>query len=221
MRMEAVSKSEDHAQKCPTCGGGVCRRPYGEVYGGSFILDGQRVEVRAVPAEGFQNPIYLDAITQYFDGGLYRMWPSDRYLSRGGKKLHRDVWERAFGPIPKGCHIHHRDENPLNNSLENLELLPAFEHLSHTGRRQVEKGRTDFFVESAREKAAAWHRSEEGRLWHSRHAKRAQGWTKWKREDRPCEHCGVQFNALVRKSGNTQRFCTTVCKVSAYRQRRK
>jgi hypothetical protein len=48
----------------------------------------------------------------------------------GPKPLHRAVWEDAHGPIPEGHHIHHRDRNPSNNTLENLELIEGKSHIS-------------------------------------------------------------------------------------------
>lgn len=38
------------------------------------------------------------------------------------------VWEQAFGKIPRGMVIHHRDRNPLNDDLDNLRLLSRAEH---------------------------------------------------------------------------------------------
>src|SRR5690606_26378303 len=132
------------------------------------------------------------------------------------------VWESAFGPIPKGCHIHHKDSDPSNNSLDNLECVPASKHLSDTWKARAARGDEGHgvFSETARERAAEWHRSEEGRLWHSRHAKRAKSWTKWKREDKPCVNCGTVFKALVRKSGHSQKYCSDVCKAAHYRKRK-
>src|SRR5882724_230304 len=122
MRMEAICKSENHAEECPTCGGEVRRRTFGEVYGGTFILDGQRLEIRNFAPEGFSDPIVLEQITQYFDGGLYRLWPGEDYFARGGKRLHRAVWSAFHGPIPSGCHIHHRKAGDTSrNGIENLE----------------------------------------------------------------------------------------------------
>ena len=40
----------------------------------------------------------------------------------------RLMWEQAYGPIPDGMDVHHRDENKLNNVLENFELIPKSEH---------------------------------------------------------------------------------------------
>jgi len=38
------------------------------------------------------------------------------------------VWEQAFGEIPRGMVIHHRDRDPLNDDLGNLRLLTRAEH---------------------------------------------------------------------------------------------
>jgi len=41
---------------------------------------------------------------------------------------HRRVWERHYGPIPRGYEIHHIDGNRKNNDLENLKLVTIQEH---------------------------------------------------------------------------------------------
>ena len=53
-----------------------------------------------------------------------------RYVCVGRKKVpeHVLVWERAHGPKPPGCDIHHIDGNGKNNALENLECLTKSEH---------------------------------------------------------------------------------------------
>lgn len=221
MRLEAIRKPEGDEAQCRSCGGAVHRRPFGEMHAGSYVHDGKRVEIRRAPRDGFQNPVVLDALTQYFDGGLYRLYPSDRYFAKGGKRIHRAVWQDAFGPIPRGCHIHHRDANPANNELENLECIDADEHLKIPRSDGLEKRGGKHFSDSARQSAANWHRSEEGRLWHKRHAERSQNWKKWKREPRNCEHCGQEFQALIRENGKQQqKFCHANCKASHYRQRK-
>ena len=56
----------------------------------------------------------------------------DGYRMIGVKKFyeaeHRIVWKRHKGPIPKGMDIHHKDEDRLNNNIDNLELLSKAEH---------------------------------------------------------------------------------------------
>lgn len=230
MWLEAVQACGDDAQECPTCGSRVRRRIYGEMYAGSFISDGERVDVRRIPDEGHIDPVVLDPITQYFHGGLYRLWPKETYYARGGKKLHRAVWESAFGPLPPKCHVHHKDGNPANNVLSNLECLPASTHLSiGTSARNAKirhrkaNGQIDgdpFFTDRAREKAAEWHRSEAGRLWHKHHAERSKSWEKWTRTTRDCEYCKKPFSALDRANGYQQKYCTASCKTSAYRKRK-
>jgi endogenous inhibitor of DNA gyrase (YacG/DUF329 family) len=218
MWLEAVSESACIEAQCPTCGGGVRRRPYGEVYAGSFVLDGQRVEIRRKPAADFADPIILDPLTQFFDGDLWRLFPASVYFQRGQRGyLHRQVWIAAFGEIPAGCHIHHRDENPRNNQLSNLECVDASEHQRHTSARRRANGTLPGISAWAREAAAEWHRSEAGRLWHSRMARRTKSWLKWKRTDRPCEHCGKIVSMLGGRRGRPQRFCGNNCKSAAWR----
>lgn len=218
MWLETLRASENHEEKCPTCGGGVHRRIYGEMYAGAQILDGERVEMRLRVADGFADPIVLDPLAQYFAGRIYRIWPAERYFAVGGSRLHRDVWRSAFGPIPAGCHIHHRDGNSANNALSNLECLPAREHLRADGIREMAQ-REVHFTAASRAKALEWHRSEVGRAWHSRMGKRQKSWTKWKRVEKPCEHCGKVVAMVERKSGNAQKYCSETCKALAYRKR--
>lgn len=54
------------------------------------------------------------------------------YLGRN-VHLHRLVWIENHGDIPKGCVIHHKDENKLNWDIENLEMLTRSEHLKCHG----------------------------------------------------------------------------------------
>lgn len=217
--MAKTNKCTQNETKCRACGSTLQQRYEGEMYAGSFILDGKRMEIRKEPRKGYFDPIHLDIITQYFDGGLWRVWPSSQYYSKGNKKLHRAVWEDAFGEIPKSCHIHHKDSNPANNALENLECIDASEHLSNTWNKHKEK-LSKGFSEKAREKAAEWHKSEAGRLWHSRQAKRSKNWTKWKRETRECQNCGNEYQGLIRNGANVQKFCHPNCKAAFYRKRK-
>lgn len=43
------------------------------------------------------------------------------------------IWIKYRGPIPKGMVIHHKDENPNNNRLSNLQLMTKAEHATHHG----------------------------------------------------------------------------------------
>ena len=37
---------------------------------------------------------------------------------------HRVIWETAYGPLPEGAVIHHKDGDKSNNQLSNLEMFP-------------------------------------------------------------------------------------------------
>ena len=44
------------------------------------------------------------------------------------KKIHLLVYETFVGPVPEGYEVHHKNHNPSDNRLENLELLTKEEH---------------------------------------------------------------------------------------------
>jgi hypothetical protein len=47
---------------------------------------------------------------------------------------HRLIYERAYGPIPKGWDVHHIDGDHLNNDPRNLSLVPHGIHVKiHRG----------------------------------------------------------------------------------------
>lgn len=51
--------------------------------------------------------------------------------SRIIKYVHDIVWE-SFNrkPVPSNCVVHHKDKNPLNNRLDNLECISRSKHVS-------------------------------------------------------------------------------------------
>lgn len=75
--------------------------------------------------------------------GRYQI--TTRKEGNGGKLLHRLIWEDYHGKkIPEGYVIHHKDYNPLNNDISNLELRTLSEHrsLHMTGENNPCYGRT-------------------------------------------------------------------------------
>lgn len=56
-------------------------------------------------------------------------------LSKEGKArrylVYRLEWEAFNGPIPHGMQINHKDENPRNNNLDNLEIVDAAGNLNY------------------------------------------------------------------------------------------
>ena len=130
------------------------------------------------------------------------------------ERLHVYVYRTRRGEIPDGYQVHHKDEDKTNNEPGNLALLSGHEHLSWHGQHISEERREEMrrnLIENAIPKAAEWHRSPEGRAWHSRHAREIE----YKTHDYVCDQCGINFTGGGRKTGN--HFCSNNCK-SAYRR---
>lgn len=51
------------------------------------------------------------------------------FLNNKNVHIHRLEWMKHYGEIPKGFIVHHKDENKLNWSIDNLELLPRSVHI--------------------------------------------------------------------------------------------
>ena len=62
-----------------------------------------------------------------WDGYVWHRYGSQTHYSRK-IRLHRAVWEAANGRIADGYQVHHINEDPSDNRLENLELLSHSEH---------------------------------------------------------------------------------------------
>lgn len=61
--------------------------------------------------------------TKSKNGGKY--W---RKTNGDRETLHRETWKQERGPIPEDFDVHHLDENPDNNAIENLECLSKSDH---------------------------------------------------------------------------------------------
>lgn len=154
-----------------------------------------------------------------FAGVPFRRYPeSDRrelrvyWTSQRGYRLHQAIWEYHNGPIPPGHHVHHRDGDPLNNDIANLECLPGSDHIvSHwTDEKRDEQRRR--LLEISATSGKAWRDSEAGRAWYREHGKRIAklSWEKRRPETRSCEQCGADFACVTKRPDD--RFCSNACK---------
>lgn len=153
-----------------------------------------------------------------FEGRKYRRDKKTGYYlnSTIRKRLHRAVWESYYGVIPKGCHIHHKDEDKGNNEIENLELLSGSSHATMHGLERAALCYEDMcrnLRENAIPQASKWHKSPEGKAWHSEHAK--QSCANAKERNYTCLYCGRRFTTF---SFAIAKFCSNKCK-SAYRRK--
>ena len=151
---------------------------------------------------------------QMFNGETFYL--CGPYFQHKGKRLHRTVWEFHNGVIPKGYHVHHRDENRANNTIENLELLKGHEHLKRHMEKEERKEKSKESIKKAIALAPEWHRSEEGRVWH-----REQGKESWRNRGLItyyCTWCNQPFQTKKVYSPNSNRFCCNNHK-AAYRRK--
>ena len=99
---------------------------------------------------------------------------SSRKIDGRRKRLHVYVWEKEYGKVPKGYHVHHLDGNKKNNELDNLELLSKRRHAEIHGRElsdEERQRRRERIIKIGVPAAKAWHGTKDGFEWHSKHAK--------------------------------------------------
>ena len=68
----------------------------------------------------------IDNTHQKFNGISYLQDHHNYYSYRNF--IHRAVYSYYFGEIPDDYVIHHRDHNPANNDISNLQLITQIEH---------------------------------------------------------------------------------------------
>ena len=151
-------------------------------------------------------------------GHTWRRWPnakqrSDRvYFQRsitgGVLYLHREVWKSFHGDIPKGHHIHHIDENPGNNSIENLECLSAKDHAANHPLSAERLELQSRHLAKINHLARAWHSTPEGIEEHRRIG--AMAYANFVPQEKNCENCNKPF--MPKAIGNRDRFCSNACK---------
>src|SRR5262245_24389412 len=139
------------------------------------------------------------------DRNYFRASPSDR--KKGASRLHVDLWKSVYGDVPEGCHIHHKDNNPLNNSIDNLECLAPEDHVdAHRGNPERRTPEWLEKLDQARKFSVQWARSEEGRRVAGDRQRRVMA--KLVATEHKCEQCGKLF--LSRHRGKL-RFCSSAC----------
>lgn len=159
--------------------------------------------------------IIISKTIQKFNGeSFYRC---GEYFQHKGKRLHRTVWEYHNGTVPKGYHVHHKDGDKSNNNIENLSLLLGKTHLSEHMKAAERISSAKINIKKAIKAAPEWHRSDEGREWHSKSAK--ANWEKRTPQTYKCSYCGKDFQTKYIYPENSNHFCHQNCK-AAFRRRR-
>lgn len=153
-----------------------------------------------------------------YNGSKYYLQSTKKYYSRRHygteqeRLLHRVVWVQHNGPIPEKHCVHHIDGDWKNNAIENLELVPTSEHARNHMRERFKdpKTRRKFLrsLSIAVQHAPAWHKSEEGRKWHSKNAKHI--WEVFKKQESAiCYECGKEY---LTWNPSCAKFCSLHCR---------
>jgi len=159
--------------------------------------------------------IEFDGIKFYPDKKGY--WLGQLKGTKKPIRLHTYVWEYYNGEVPQGYHVHHKDHNPDNNEIDNLVLITEAEHLSMHGQLQNKEWLRKNLAENARPKASEWHKSAEGRKWHSDVAKATMPQRLEDTVTMKCQYCGKDYE-IPRFLSEGSRFCSNNCK-SAWRRK--
>lgn len=104
-----------------------CGQPAERFYTAKKFL--QRPRLCAVCRERFHHPQGADH--PHWRGGSRPNQRGYIVVWTGPNKWgleHRLVWEAAYGPIPKGMHVHHINHNKADNRLENLCIVSNSGH---------------------------------------------------------------------------------------------
>jgi hypothetical protein len=152
---------------------------------------------------------------QHFGRKFYQDQRTGYWISTDYPRIraHRWVWINIHGKIPKGYHIHHKNENKSDNSIENLELIERTRHLKH----HYTEEKREFarkWAANIRPLTKKWHASEEGRAWHKMHALRCN-FGNFPFKDYSCLNCNKPFKS---RKISSAKFCSNACKSSFRRK---
>lgn len=166
------------------------------------------------------------SVSVVFNGVTFRRYPNAKqwahrmyYIAHGGmvkkgiRYLHQEVWKQEHGAIPSGHEIHHKDDNPLNNTLENLECITVEEHIKHHKSKRAGKCTEENRAQlaSVSHLAAEWHRSDTGRAWHREHIKKS--WKNRQTTEVSCQVCGETYQTPF---PTRSKYCSTKCRGRLY-----
>lgn len=145
-----------------------------------------------------------------FDGKVYKRYlnlkgPKRNYFLRSGSEyLHRAVWIFHNGDVPTGCHIHHKDGDSLNNSIENLKCVTPGQHCkAHSSLAKTNPDK-DIYVSRRN-----WHKSELGTIHHK------EIWKNRKKIEVNCHVCG---NVILKFKCGIGRYICIECRKDQKRQ---
>lgn len=130
-------------------------------------------------------------------------------------RLHRYIYEKEFGEIPKWYVVHHIDGNSRNNDIFNLTVI---DRSTHSRKHALEENRVKESRESikkAQKYACKWHSSEEWKIFHKKLWKIA--WEKRIWHKKNCEVCGKEYETAYKERS---KFCHPNCRATHMRRKK-
>ena len=158
------------------------------------------------------DPRVMSTTVQEFLGVRYYL--CGFYFQHKGRRLHRAVWEHHHGPVPKGFHVHHVNDDRSDNRLANLAMWTQAEHLSHHYKQKPLPLPTD----KTRAAAAEWHGSKAGHEWHRQHGHATAALQASRLVEKTCEMCGKLFEVQAHAAWRAK-YCHLNCRAKAFRRR--
>lgn len=126
-------------------------------------------------------------------------------------RAHVWVWKNSHNEIPKGWHVHHRDENKSNNCISNLTIMSLSAHVKHHLQNdQKRKIKAKEHLNNIRDLTKPWHKSHEGRTWHKLHAIK-NNFGKFPLKEFKCKLCNKIYKSRS-LTENMTKFCSNKCK---------
>lgn len=132
--------------RCYPCTGPDMSRPEVRDKIRATLTGVKHSEERRERASQVRKRLYAEGISKPFDLAAFmhgKPWPKSKpvgytRVSNGhiqikcadGKFRYRAraMWEEAYGPIPRGYLIHHKNEDPFDDRLDNFQMVTRAEH---------------------------------------------------------------------------------------------
>lgn len=162
----------------------------------------------------------LDENHQRFNGKIYKRINSPqkarkKYYRHCNDLLHREVWKFFHGEIPRGYAIHHKDFNPDNNNIENLQLITFSEHQKiHSAQKMKDKICKSCGQHFMSKGSAFCSPSCYAKFFNAGLAENANYIVKI------CRHCGKEF-VTPKKSPERAKYCSRRCLMLARHERKR
>ena len=130
-------------------------------------------------------------------------------------RAHRWVWMNYYGPIPKGYHVHHIDEDKTNNSIDNLSLMKHQDHARFHMQDPARLEKTKEIASKCVHKMIAWRKSEVGIAWatdpKTQEQRKLIGKKSWEGRLPVIRHCKQCSKEISSRSPRGKSVCGKVC----------